>query len=62
MTPSPQWRKSSYSNATSGDCVESAILLGSVGLRDSKHPEHGHHVYSRATYSALLNAIKAGHV
>ncbi|MGR3870308.1 DUF397 domain-containing protein [Streptomyces graminifolii] len=35
------WRKSSYSNATGGDCVEVRDdLLGVVPVRDSKVP-HG---------------------
>lgn len=41
--PSPrntQWRKSSYSGNTGGDCVEVAdgFLTGAVPVRDSKNP------------------------
>jgi len=31
------WRKSSYSNGTNGDCVEVAVLVERVGVRDSKN-------------------------
>nr|WP_200307457.1 DUF397 domain-containing protein [Streptomyces adelaidensis] len=35
-----QWRKSSYSGSTGGECVEVAdgYPLGSVPVRDSKNP------------------------
>ncbi|MGR6972819.1 DUF397 domain-containing protein [Streptomyces cynarae] len=37
--PSFHWRKSSYSNAEGGECVEVADgLLGVVPVRDSKNP------------------------
>ncbi|MEV0302893.1 DUF397 domain-containing protein [Streptomyces prasinus] len=41
--PSPrnmEWRKSSYSGSTGGDCVEVAdgYPTGAVPVRDSKHP------------------------
>ena len=41
--PSPrniQWRKSSYSGSTGGDCVEVAVTCptGAVPVRDSKNP------------------------
>ncbi|MFB7184174.1 DUF397 domain-containing protein [Streptomyces sp. NPDC056230] len=43
---SPQWRKSSYSNGTGGECVEFADLQSTVGVRDSKQP-HGPHIAVR---------------
>ncbi|WP_435860524.1 DUF397 domain-containing protein [Streptomyces prasinus] len=35
-----EWRKSSYSGSTGGDCVEVAdgYPTGAVPVRDSKHP------------------------
>ncbi|MEO3782865.1 DUF397 domain-containing protein [Actinocorallia sp. B10E7] len=55
------WRKSSYSNASSGDCVETARLGHElVGLRDSKHTEAGHLTVPASQFAALLRAIKAG--
>lgn len=32
------WRKSSYSGGE-GDCVEIAVLLGGLAIRDSKNPK-----------------------
>jgi len=58
MTP-PTWRKSSHSNASSGDCVEVARLDRSlVGLRDSKHVEAGHLTLPVSRFSVLLREIK----
>lgn len=34
-----QWRKSSYSGGTGGECVEMAAVPGHVLIRDSKTPD-----------------------
>jgi hypothetical protein len=56
------WRKSSYSGSgNQSDCVEVASLAGNkIGLRDSKHPEVGHHSLTREALAGLLGDIKAG--
>lgn len=55
------WRKSSYSGeSNSPDCVELARLDGSVGVRDSKHPRHGHLELDRGTLRSLLDRVKSG--
>ena len=57
----PEWRKSSHSNVSSGDCVEAARLgRGLVGLRDSKHVEAGHLTLPASRFSLLLREIKNG--
>ena len=55
-----QWRKSSHSSSTGGDCVELASLDGKVGVRDSKAPSQGHLTLSRNELAALVRTIKAG--
>ncbi|MES9538235.1 DUF397 domain-containing protein [Actinomadura sp. NPDC000600] len=35
----PDWRKSSYSGGTGGECVEVAAGAGCVLVRDSKDPD-----------------------
>jgi hypothetical protein len=35
--PRTNWRKSSYSNGGSGDCVEITYSTDEVAVRDSKH-------------------------
>ncbi|GHC44246.1 DUF397 domain-containing protein [Streptomyces flavofungini] len=36
LPPTIRWRKSSYSNGMGGECVEVALLLGDIAVRDSK--------------------------
>ncbi|NGO77817.1 DUF397 domain-containing protein [Streptomyces sp. YC504] len=36
---SAQWRKSSYSGDTGGECVEVADLAPHIAIRDSKAPD-----------------------
>ena len=54
------WRKASLS-ATNGGCVEIAANLPNVvAVRDSKRPEGGAHVVSRATFAAFLSDVRVG--
>lgn len=54
------WRKARRSSENGG-CVEIAgNLPGAVALRDSKRPEGGAHVVSRAAFAALLADLKNG--
>jgi hypothetical protein len=56
-----EWRKSSYSSGeVNSDCVELARLSGSIAIRDSKHPEHGHLTLSAEAFGTLVNRVK-GH-
>ena len=56
-----QWRKSSRSNGANASCVEiAANLPGVTAVRDSKRPEAGAHVISRATFATFLADVKSG--
>ncbi|MHB9854802.1 DUF397 domain-containing protein [Streptomyces krungchingensis] len=39
MNTGESWRKSSYSGAEGGECIEVAETSGAVWVRDSKRPE-----------------------
>lgn len=53
------WRKSTRSNATGGDCVEVAdSLSGVVGLRDSKDPHGPVLLLPRAAFAAFVEFAK----
>jgi len=58
---SAQWRKSSYSNANGGDCVEVADgFAGAVPVRDSKDPEGPALVFPASSWSAFVADVKSG--
>ncbi|MDX3227249.1 DUF397 domain-containing protein [Streptomyces sp. ME19-01-6] len=53
------WRKSSYSNADGGECVEVADgHPGIVPVRDSKHPDGPALVFPAPAWSAFVSEIK----
>ena len=55
------WRKARRS-AHNGGCVEIAANLdGVAAVRDSKRPDGGAHVVSRADFAAFLADVKDGH-
>jgi Domain of unknown function (DUF397) len=59
--PRAQWRKAASSTSGTGGCVEIASNLpGVVAIRDSKRPEDGVHVVSRAAFAAFLADAKDG--
>lgn len=55
-----QWRKSSHSNTSGGDCVEVADLVKVIGIRDSKAPGNGHLRLSVAGFAELVALVKRG--
>ncbi|MET9351417.1 DUF397 domain-containing protein [Streptomyces sp. NPDC006617] len=55
---SVQWRKSSYSNGTGGDCVEvTDDLPGVVPVRDSKKPHGPALVFPAEAWSAFVGVL-----
>jgi hypothetical protein len=54
------WRKSSYSSGGGQNCVEVAIGLGAVAIRDSKNPDGPAHIVSPGAFRDLIARIKRG--
>ena len=54
------WRRSSYSGGGGQNCVEVAVIPGSVAIRDSKDPSGPVHVLSAAAFRDLVSRIKHG--
>lgn len=55
------WRKPSRSGTgTAGrhECVEVASLSGSISVRDSKHPEHGHLAVISEAFASLTDQLR----
>jgi hypothetical protein len=56
------WRKSTYSNAQQGECVEVADgLAGVVPVRDSKDPARGVLLVGESSWAALTTALRAAY-
>ncbi|WP_410538073.1 DUF397 domain-containing protein [Streptomyces sp. KL2] len=57
------WRKSSYSNAEGGSCVEVADgFPGVVPVRDSKVPDGPVLVFPAAGWAAFVGGVRSGGV
>ncbi|GAA2624219.1 DUF397 domain-containing protein [Streptomyces axinellae] len=55
----PRWRKSSYSNATGGNCVEVADNIpGAIPVRDSKNPHGPTLVFRTTAWSRFVAAVR----
>jgi Domain of unknown function (DUF397) len=55
------WRKSSYSNANGGQCVEVARNRpGVVAVRDSKDPDGAKLIFATEQWLAFTSGVKAG--
>jgi hypothetical protein len=52
------WRKSTYSNANNGDCVEVATALSVTAVRDSKAPASGNLTVRPSAWRAFLATLR----
>ena len=59
---SVEWRKSSYSGNTGGDCIEVAGLTASVAVRDSKDTSRPHLRVTPAAFAVFVDAAARGRV
>jgi uncharacterized protein DUF397 len=57
--PGLTWRKSSFSGAGNGDCLEVAWPEPLVAIRDSKHPTGPTLAFPQATWNALTVSVRA---
>ena len=56
---SVSWRKSTYSGANGGNCIEVADLPGTVAVRDSKDPDGPALLFTPAEWAAFTARVKA---
>ncbi|MEW1724221.1 DUF397 domain-containing protein [Streptomyces sp. NPDC093109] len=54
-----QWQKSSYSGGAN-NCVELAIFVDRVAIRDSKCPEQAPLILSRADVRTFIGGVREG--
>ena len=56
-----QWRKSSKSGSSNdSNCVEVAVLLDAVAVRDSKDDSGQALIFTRAAWTVFVEATKRG--
>jgi len=53
------WRKSSYSGNSGGNCTEVANVLGAVLIRDSKDPRSPVLAFGREAWETFAAAVQA---
>ncbi|MFG2719776.1 DUF397 domain-containing protein [Streptomyces sp. NPDC048416] len=58
LAPERAWRKSSYSNDGSGNCVEVAELTATVAVRDSKQSAGPAFQVSTTAFHAFIDFAK----
>jgi Domain of unknown function (DUF397) len=55
------WHKSTYSNGSGGNCVETAALSeGRRAVRDSKDPHGSVLIFTASEWEAFIAGVKAG--
>lgn len=61
--PADGWRKSTYSNGGTGNCVETQSTVdGLAAVGDSKARERGAFVFSPSSWTRFIAALKHGHL
>jgi hypothetical protein len=60
--PGPQWRKSSYSNGTGGECLEVAGFPSHIKVRDSKAISGPNLAVPTAVWAAFISAVRSKQV
>ncbi|MEY8040056.1 DUF397 domain-containing protein [Saccharopolyspora cebuensis] len=57
-----RWFKSSRSNGAQNNCVETAFVLGFIGVQDTKDPHRRDRlVFSSQQWAAFIADVQAGH-
>ncbi|WP_087096106.1 DUF397 domain-containing protein [Nocardiopsis sp. JB363] len=54
------WNKSSYSNGTGGDCVETRATGQGAAVRDTQNRDLGKLDFSAEEWAALQSCLRAG--
>lgn len=60
LTPRETWRKSSYSSASSDNCIEVATAARTVAVRDSKDPGGPALTFPPSGWQAFTRRVRNG--
>lgn len=58
FAPESAWTKSSYSGAEGNACVETATLVSTVGVRDSKDKQGPALVFPRGSWTTFVTGLR----
>ncbi|MEU9013044.1 DUF397 domain-containing protein [Streptomyces sp. NPDC048479] len=58
--PAGAWFKSSYSGANTSECVEVAVVVGDLAVRDSKVPSGPRLALGPFAWGDFVDALRAG--
>jgi hypothetical protein len=53
------WKRSSKCDNSRGNCVETTEYPGAIAVRDSKTPEGGVLVFTKAEWDAFVGGVKS---
>ncbi|WP_371652932.1 MULTISPECIES: DUF397 domain-containing protein [unclassified Streptomyces] len=53
------WFKSTYSNGSGGECVETILLAPGMAVRDSKHPQGPRLTFAAPSWGVFVAAVQA---
>ncbi|MFF0060797.1 DUF397 domain-containing protein [Streptomyces sp. NPDC005279] len=56
--PAEAWFKSSYSGASTSECVEAAALAGGTAVRDSKNPLGAQVAFPAHAWTTFIAALQ----
>ncbi|MEV7085909.1 DUF397 domain-containing protein [Streptomyces sp. NPDC093085] len=60
LAPEENWTKSSYSSQDNQNCVETAKLVGLVGVRDSKDKSGPALAFASAAWTGFIGLVNSG--
>lgn len=60
VAPEHAWFKSTYSSGAEGNCVEIAVMPGTIGIRDSKDKQGPALLVSAEAFAAFVLDVRAG--
>jgi hypothetical protein len=60
LAPESAWYKSSYSDGTGNNCIETAGLPNDVAVRDSKDKQGPALVFPKPTWAAFVTGVRTG--
>ncbi|MFE6335223.1 DUF397 domain-containing protein [Streptomyces sp. NPDC057798] len=62
LAPEQAWRKSSYSDGTGNNCIETAKLSKDIAVRDSKDKQRPALLFPQSSWTAFVASVRDGDI